>query len=55
MIRPEDAQSARQGIADTLASIDAGELEATDVQRAFLAGAVATLDALTDQVKKSSD
>jgi hypothetical protein len=47
MIEPEAARAARDGIADTLASIDRGELEADEVQRAYLAGAVAALDGVT--------
>lgn len=37
------------GLRALLAAIDAGRVEATDVQRAYLAGAVDTLDALADR------
>lgn len=48
MIEPEAARAARDGIADTLASIDRGELEADEVQRAYLASAVAALDGVPE-------
>ena len=54
MIEPKDARRARDGIADTIDSIDRGDLEATPEQRAFLAGSVATLDAATGD-KPSKD
>jgi len=44
MIEPKDARAARDGIADTLDSIERGEVKATAKQRAFLAGSVAALD-----------
>jgi hypothetical protein len=46
-----EAKQARDGIADTLASIEAGALEATEAQRAFLAGAVAALDGSSSDPK----
>jgi hypothetical protein len=55
MVDRQDAEMARDGIADTLASIDRGDLEATAEQRAFLAGSVAALDAVTEKGKKSGD
>lgn len=54
MIESKDARAARDGIADTLDSIDRGDLEATPEQRAFLVGSVATLDAASEG-KKSND
>lgn len=36
------------GLRALLAAIDAGRIEATDVQRAYLAGACDALDALAD-------
>lgn len=38
MLEPEEARTAREGIADTLTSIDRGDLDATKAQRAYLAG-----------------
>ena len=52
MIESEAARAARDGIADTLASIDSGELEAEEVQRAYLAGAVAALDGVAGTESK---
>lgn len=39
MLEPEEARTARNGLADTLASIERGDLEATKAQRAYLEGA----------------
>lgn len=43
---PHEIRSLADGLVDTLASIDSGTLEATDSQRAFLAGALHALQAL---------
>jgi len=48
MLDLEEACGARDGIADTLASIDRGDLEATRTQRAYLEGARDTLDAVLE-------
>jgi ABC-type sugar transport system substrate-binding protein len=40
---PEELVLVADGITDTLASIDAGALDATPVQRAYLAGALHAL------------
>ena len=45
MIEPEDARAARAALGEVLAQIDSDEIEATGAQRAFIAGAVAGLDA----------
>lgn len=42
---PEEVHRAAEGIADTLASIDAGSLDATPTERAYLAGALHALRA----------
>jgi len=39
----DEIERAAAGLADTLASIERGELEATPTQRAYLAGVVAGL------------
>jgi hypothetical protein len=44
MMDATEAQQVRDGIADTIASIDAGRFDATVVQRAFLAGVIAAIE-----------
>ncbi len=39
MLNPDQARRARDGIVDTLTSIDRGELAAAQMQRAYLEGA----------------
>lgn len=46
-MRPDDIHAAPDGLADTLASIESGALDATDAQRAYLAGALDALRGLT--------
>ena len=41
-----DVAAAAAGLADTLASIEAGELEATSTQQAYIAGALHALRAV---------
>jgi hypothetical protein len=55
MVERKDAEDARAGIADTLASIDRGDLDASPEQRAFLAGAIAALDPKAGDREKSKD
>lgn len=43
---PTELEAAADGLASALASIDAGELLATDAQRAYLVGALDTLRAI---------
>lgn len=49
MSERDEVKRARDGVADTLASIDRGDLDATPEQRAYLAGAVQALDATTSE------
>jgi hypothetical protein len=42
---PEELRRAAEGITDTLASIDAGTLDATATERAYLTGALHALRA----------
>lgn len=44
---------AAEGLADTMASIDAGTLEATPAQRAYLAGALHALRAVLGEDEPS--
>lgn len=49
MAERDEMNRARDGVADTLASIERGALSATPEQRAYLAGAVEALDAVTSE------
>jgi hypothetical protein len=50
----QEIRAAADGIRDTLSTIDAGSLEATSVQRAFLAGAEHALRAVLGEVELES-
>jgi hypothetical protein len=47
----EEISRAAEGIADTLTSIEAGTLDATPAQRAYLAGALHALRAVLGQAE----
>lgn len=51
MLSEDDIRRTAGGIADTLASIDAGALDATQSQRAFLAGSLDALRLVLDEVE----
>lgn len=45
-MKPDEIRTAADGLADTLASIESGTLDATDAQRAYLAGSLHALRAV---------
>lgn len=50
-MRPDDIRDAADGLADTLASIESGTLDATDSQRAYLTGAHHALRAVLGEAE----
>lgn len=48
---PDEIRRAADGLAETLASVDAGTLDATPVQRAYMAGALHALRAALGDTK----
>jgi hypothetical protein len=53
MVKPADAQRAREALRKVGEQIDDGEIEATTVQRAYIAGAVDALDAVETEQSSS--
>lgn len=49
---PQDIEPTRAALAETLRQIDSHQIEATGVQAAFIAGAVAALDGLDSAAAK---
>lgn len=50
-VTPEEIQRAAEGLADTLASIEAGALDVSPAQGAYLAGAHHALRAVLDDIE----
>lgn len=51
MLSEDDVRSTAAGVADTLAGINAGTLESSPVQRAFLAGSLDALLLVLDEAQ----
>lgn len=48
---PDEIRSAADGLADTLSSIESGTLDATDTQRAYLAGSLHAFQAVLGEAE----
>jgi|GEM_PF-5951757 len=50
-----EARSSADALRDVLAQIDAGQVKATNVERAYIAGALAALESLVIEAESTGD